>query len=382
MQPTGFFSNADLVAELHAAHASVTAAQRRLLEVIARCDRAEVYRDDGAWDLAHWLPAEIGMNSWTARRVVNAAHALARLPGLSEALETGTLSLDKAVELCRFATPEDEPKLIAWARRVTLSTVRHRADVATRRSREEAVETDRTRALRYWFSDDGRVLGLEGWLPADQGAVVARALDRLAGRLPDIVDQDAEPVSFESSLEARRADALVEMAGREIATDQDADRATVVVHADLDVLAGDDRGCEIEGGGVIHPETARRLSCDARLQVVLHDASGHAVGIGRNSRTVPPWLARQLRHLDRGCTFPGCGARRFLHAHHIKHWIEGGLTNLDNLCLVCAHHHKLLHEYGWVVKLGAPGTAMWFRPDGRAFDPGGRAPPIPELASA
>ena len=105
--------------------------------------------------------------------------------------------------------------------------------------------------------------------------------------------------------------------------------SSVVVHADLATLCGDGCGAEIEDGPVIHPETARRLACDARLEMVLHDTDGAAVGIGWASRNVPPWLVRQLRHRDGGCVLPGCEARRFLHAHHIVLWPVGP-TDLYN----------------------------------------------------
>jgi hypothetical protein len=62
------------------------------------------------------------------------------------------------------------------------------------------------RYLNYWWYDDGTRLGLDGCLGAADGAVVARALDRVAGRLPDIVsgDGESEPSFFEGSLETRR----------------------------------------------------------------------------------------------------------------------------------------------------------------------------------
>ncbi len=41
-----------------------------------------------------------------------------------------------------------------------------------------------------------------------------------------------------------------------------------------------------------------------------------SLGIGRRSRLVPAWLRRQLWFRDGGCRFPGCGTRRFVHAHH------------------------------------------------------------------
>jgi Domain of unknown function (DUF222)/HNH endonuclease len=381
MQPNGSTKRAALCAELDSAHAAVTAAQRHLLEVIAECDREETWRVDGSRDLAQWLSARLGISNWAARRWINAAHVLPCLPLVSAALEAGTLSIDKIVELCRFATPATERRWITWARRVTVAGIRRKAELANRSSEQDVVEADRTRFFRYWWFEDGKRLGLEGALPADQGAVVAKALDRIADRVPDIIDEDQErPISSEESLDIRRADALVAMASCEIACDQDADRATVVVHAELGALCGDAGGCEIEGGPVINPETARRLSCDARLQLVLHDEEGEAVGIGRVSRTAPPWLLRQLRFRDRGCTFPGCESKRFLHAHHIEHWGRGGPTDLDNLVLVCTLHHKLVHEYGWRVELDLPGAPSWSRPTGRRFDPGLPTPQGPERA--
>ena len=240
---------------------------------------------------------------------------------------------------------------------------------------EDVAEAARSRFLRWWWFDDDKRLGLEGWLPADQGAVVATALDRLAGRLPDVVSEGGEgpEVSVDEALDVRRADALVALASTAIAADQDPDRATVVVHADLATLCGDGGGAEIEGGPVIHPETARRLACDARLEMVLHDGHGGVVGIGHVSRNVPPWMLHQLRKRDGGCVFPGCEARRFLHAHHIVVWPVGP-TDLLNLVLVCPYHHKLVHEHRWRVELAPDGSATWMRPDGRIYDPGRHVP--------
>ncbi|MBA2312838.1 MAG: DUF222 domain-containing protein [Actinobacteria bacterium] len=372
-------TNIELAAELDSKHQAVASAQRRLLEVVAECDRSEVWQSEGCRDLAQWLSIRVGISNWAARRWINAAHALPCLPHTSDALDTGALGLDKVVELCRFAVPETERKLIMWARRVSVAAIRRKADLEARPSQEDILEADKTRFLHYWWFDDGRRLGLEGSLPADQGSVVARALDRLADRAPDIIEDDCEAGPTES-LETRRADALFMMASSAIADDHDPERATVVVHAELDALIGDQRGCEIEGGPVIHPETARRLSCDARLQVVLEDAAGDAVGIGRTARSAPAWLLRQLRYRDRACTFPGCESKRFLHAHHIEHWARGGSTDLSNLVLACTFHHKLVHEYGWKVALSSGGSACWFRPDGRRFDPGPGAQEVPERA--
>jgi hypothetical protein len=67
-------------------------------------------------------------------------------------------------------------------------------------------------------------------LPAADGAVVARALDRLAQRVPVLPPEEDGPWG----IEARRADALVAMASARMASDPDPDRATVIVHARVD----------------------------------------------------------------------------------------------------------------------------------------------------
>jgi hypothetical protein len=360
-------------------HATVASAQRDLLARIAECDAEDAWRGEGARDLATWLSAEIGISNWAARRWVVAARALDRLPCTEAEFLDGSLCLDKVLELCRFATPEDEARLVTWAKRVTVASIRRKAD-AHQLQLQDVVEADRARYLRYWWFDDGTRLGLEGSLPADQGAVVVSALDRMAGRLPDIVD-DADTSLAEDPIDVRRADALVALCSARIANDHDPDRATVVVHAPIEALAGHEtRGaCEVERGPVLHPETVRRLACDSRLQVVLHGGD-QIVGVGRMSRTAPAWIHRVLRHRDGGCTFPGCEAKHFLHAHHIEHWIDGAPTNIDNLMLVCSFHHKLVHEMAWSVLLNGS-VATWVRPSGKVYErpfpasEGDRAPP-------
>lgn len=85
-------------------------------------------------------------------------------------------------------------------------------------------------------------------------------------------------------------------------------------------------------------------------------------------------MIRQLKYRDFGCTFPGCGIRRFTQAHHIRWWEHGGRTDLDNLVLVCSFHHTLVHEYGWSLTRDQDGTTRWFHPDGTRCR-AGPAPP-------
>jgi hypothetical protein len=357
-------NRSDLASRLDAVHAQIGHAQLELLRLIADANRLEVWRNSGARDTAHWLGMRYGVSQWKARRWIAAAHALEALPRLSDALSAGDLGIDKVVELARFATPETEGRLIPWARAVSCGTVRHRGDLEEKASIDEVRETETARSASWWYFDDGRRFGLEAELPASQGAIVARALERVAETVP------AMPGERGHNASARRADALVALCSARIAVDAEPDRATVVVHARLKGSKSDLAGCELEGGPVIHPETVRRLLCNGRVQTVVEDPEGNVLGLGRMSRDPAPWMIRQVRYRDRECRFPGCGARRFTEAHHILWWRHGGRTDLANLVLICSFHHRLVHEHGWSVRREPDGSVTWRRPNGARHDSG------------
>ncbi len=366
----GYKSTAQLTRDLEVLKQLEGSLKRQKLDSIAELERREIWRADGAKDMAQWVAAHCDESRWRSRRWVDAAQAIEGLPAIRRALSQGALSLDKVCELTRFATPASEVGLVAWAMGVSLATVKRKADRATVDPIEEIRADDDARSLSWWYEDDRR-LHLEGFLPAEQGATVVGALERLAERLPSDPDQERA-----YTIDARRADALVALSSQAIADDPDPGRARVNLHVDLADLTGRSGSGELEAGGVVHPAVASMLCCDATVRAIIHGEGGHTVGIGRASRNVPPWLMRQLRQRDRGCTFPGCHHKRFVVAHHIWWWEWGGPTDLDNLVLVCAFHHKRIHVYGWRVELGkTAGVVHWFKPDYEPYEhcpPGGR----------
>ncbi len=133
------------------------------------------------------------------------------------------------------------------------------------------------------------------------------------------------------------------------ATRSGGERHLVVVHADAHALSdGSEGSCELDEGGAVAPETARRLACDASV-VRMSERRGKPLRVGRRTRTISPALRRALQRRDRRCRFPGCENRLFVDAHHIRHWAHGGETRLDNLVLLCRRHHRLVHEGGYAV---------------------------------
>ncbi|HSL12121.1 MAG TPA: DUF222 domain-containing protein, partial [Actinomycetota bacterium] len=356
-----------LVAALDAANAEVAGAQRRFLELVRRAGASELWRADGARDLAHWLAMRYGISTWKARRWIGAADALGALPAVDDAFTAGELSLDKTVELARFATPEHDARLVRWAREVSVASVRRRADREVAPEPGETIEAERARRLEWWWIDEGRRLGLAGELPAAAGAVVVRALERAAERIGPMPGEDGPAWA-----DARRADALVAVCSAAVGTDPDPDRATVVLHARVDET-GMLAGAELEGATAVARSVAERLVCDARVQVLAEDAGGAVMGAGPTQRHPAPWVTRQLRYRDRGCRFPGCGTNAFTQAHHVRWFSRGGTSDLANLVLVCSFHHRLVHEHGWAIRLHGS-EVTWITPDGERYRAGPRAP--------
>jgi hypothetical protein len=218
------------------------------------------------------------------------------------------------------------------------------------------------RSLQWFFDEDGAFV-IKGRLAAEQGALVMKALQAACDAL-----REAEGDSREASA-ARRADALVLMAegllARGAAPLAAGERHLVTVHVDESVLRDEtaDGRCELEGGPALPPATVRRLCCDGGLVAVVEGANGSALDVGRKTRAVPAAMRRALDARDGGCRFPGCSNGRFVDAHHIEHWVDGGETKLDNLVLLCRRHHRAVHELGFRVE--REGVCVRFvRPDG------------------
>lgn len=374
-------SDRELLGRTDAVWTALGRAHLELLALLAEADRREAWRDQGAEDVCHWVSIRYGISMWKAARWIEAGRSLPSLPLVAEALASGRLGIDHVVELCRFASPETEQRLIAWASERSSGAVRRRADLERRRSRDEVGRAERDRWLRSWTTADGLHVGIEAQLPADQGATVELALTRLAERMPDLPD-DVEPGSRQASSEVRRADALVQLCSGRLATDPDRDRATVVVHVDARTLSAEGSqleaapNAEAEAGYVLAPATAQRLLCDARVQVSLDDAAGVPLTLGRAARTPSAAMVRALRRRDRTCRFPGCDRRRYTDAHHVVWWSRGGRTDLANLVLLCGFHHRLVHEEAWRVRLLDDARVEWFRPGGQRYR-AGPAPPEP-----
>jgi hypothetical protein len=171
------------------------------------------------------------------------------------------------------------------------------------------------------------------------------------------------------------ADALVHvatsyLAGGPTSAETAGDRYQVIVHLERDLMRdGEGVAASLDDGTAVSAETFRRIACDAGLVAAAMGGAAHAgndnggaagaagdvLDIGRKTRVIPVAIRRALWLRDRGCRFPGCANHRFLHGHHIQHWLHGGPTSLANLISLCSFHHRQVHEGGFTLRLTPTG---------------------------
>jgi hypothetical protein len=154
------------------------------------------------------------------------------------------------------------------------------------------------------------------------------------------------------------------------------DTHQIVVHVAEETLRDKTAGCcEFEHGPSMAAETARRFACDASVVHLLENADGEPLNVGRKTRTISAPLRRLLTARDKGCRFPGCANSRYVDAHHIKHWANGGETKPSNLLSLCRFHHRAVHEGGITIERLDDGALRFVRPNGTAIAPGCIQPP-------
>jgi hypothetical protein len=248
----------------------------------------------------------------------------------------------------------------------------HVLDTDTLAEREQ--RAFRRRELRMVDLGDG-LTRLSGQLDAESAALVRSALDPLAAPNP-AADGTPDP----RSAGQRMADALVELAHRGCAAgDLPAGHgvpphiALIVSLGTLQASKGRQPGAgpacgwtptppgELVWGAPLSAEAVRRIGCDAGISPIITDPASVPLDVGREQRTVT--------------------------AHHIVHWADGGPTDLDNLVLLCGHHHRTIHHDGWDVRMAADRhpefiPPSWINPDRtpqRSTRPRyDRASPIPD----
>ncbi|MEV6877659.1 DUF222 domain-containing protein [Amycolatopsis sp. NPDC051128] len=144
---------------------------------------------------------------------------------------------------------------------------------------------------------------------------------------------------------------------------QAGERAHVMVTVSLENLKTGVGTALLGDLGTMSAAEARLHACDCKVIPAVLGAKSEPLDLGRFRRLISPGLRRALYLRDRGCTFPGCHRPpRHTQGHHIRHWADGGPTDLHNLTLLCAHHHRLLHRSGWEARIAPDGLPEFLPP--------------------
>ncbi|WP_238773646.1 HNH endonuclease signature motif containing protein [Prescottella equi] len=356
-------------------------------------ERAVSFDTLGFRSVKQWLAANTLLEVPAAARILALGRMLARQPEIADAFNAGDISAEHAALIGKFCEtpPRGMPvEALDSCRKVLLDAASGPTATTT------TVRTCISRLERIFESDElppsedternefhasktlnGRV-SVKGDLDAVTGEMLLTALSALT-KPRNLLDDPAE----KRTPARQRADAFAEILRRYLdsgeAPIEGGERPHLSLHVNASDLArsesahewvnpdgesdlfGDNDIARLPHTGPLSIATARRLACDCHLTPIVMD-DGVPLNLGRTSRTVSKKQRRALIARDHGCAFPGCGTPpAHCEGHHVKHWADGGPTDLDNLVLLCRYHHTLLHHSHWDVEIGVD-RKPWFTP--------------------
>jgi hypothetical protein len=137
-------------------------------------------------------------------------------------------------------------------------------------------------------------------------------------------------------------DALEDICDRLLRSDRTVPEAggtpgTVITTVDITDLVSKTEYAVASDGTLIRTEQALRLADQAQLYFAAVNSQGVVLNLGRTRRIATLGQTAALIARDKGCSFPGCDAApEWSERHHIRPWIDGGMTDLDNLTLLAA----------------------------------------------
>ncbi|KUI32391.1 hypothetical protein AU195_08715, partial [Mycobacterium sp. IS-1496] len=340
----------------------------RLVEIAAEIDHDELCGMTGAKSVAHLMAWKTGSSSRNGKTIAAIAHRIAEFPQCVQALREGRLSLDQVGVIAEGAGAGSDAHYAELARSATVNQLRTAIKLEPRPEPEPEPERESDaepapapepvpqasitktsdEQYTYWHiaMPHAEAAAFDAALQSHHDGLVAQWKHDHHDH--DTVSPGARP-PFPTLGDAFNS--LVEAGWDVEATRRPhGHRTTVVVHLDLTA-----RIAALHLGPLLSDADRRYLTCDATCEVWF-ERDGQPIGSGRATRLISRRLRRALEHRHPTCAVPGCGATRGLHAHHIRHWEDGGRTDLDNLVLVCPYHHRLHHK--GVITITGPASRL------------------------
>jgi hypothetical protein len=284
-----------------------------------------------------------GVSPRNADTIAAIAQRIEEFPRCAKGMREGRFSLDQVGVIAEKAADGSDAHYAEMAAYSTVNQLRSAIKLEPRPEPEPEARPEPPRSISKTADEQSATWRIT--LPHDEAATFDAAL---ASHRDALITEwkrdhaDGDSVAAQAPPLPNTVDAFVRLIetgwDTEVARRPHAQRTTVVVHLDLEA-----RIAALHLGPLLSEDERRYLSCDATCEVWF-ERDGQVIGSGRATRTVNRRLRRALEHRDRCCVVPGCGATRGLHAHHIRHWEDGGRTELSNLVLVCPYHHRAHHR--------------------------------------
>ena len=343
----------------------VSVAQAKLL---AAAEASKAHEGTGARNSARWLAGKSNSSLGAARKKAELGETLAKSKTLDDAVNKGEVSPDSAAALHdavtnppEGATSDDIDSLIDSVKGADPFETKQAADrwkeIRATETEEQAHERRyQQRSFRMGAPSDGMV-GINVSLPVLLARQVAASCSHIAAR---------QGKDDGRTTEQRLADGLIELATAyargEVKGGRENPKLLITIPATS--LTGDSNEPGFTNWGDRVPAfVARRLAEFADLQRVVM-AGSHVLDLGRTVRCATDHQYEALMARDGGCREPGCTLPpAWCQADHLKDWILGGDTDLDNLVLWCTFHHAEKHRPG-VIVLGDANDLRLQMPDG------------------
>ncbi|WP_459967871.1 HNH endonuclease signature motif containing protein [Mycobacterium sp. MUNTM1] len=339
----------------------------RMVEIVAEIDRDGLCGMTGARSVPALVAWKMGCSSANAHTITTVARRIEEFPRCVQGLREGRLSLDQVGVIAARAGEGSDEHYAQLASVATVNQLRTavklepRPDPAPRPELEASVTKTSTEHGSCWritlpHLDAAK---FDAALASHREALIAEWKHDHANGAGD--QAPPMPGSAEAFMRLVEAGWDVEAARR-----PHGQHTTVVVHVDVEK-----RAAALHLGPLLSDAERRYLTCDATAEVWF-ERGGEVIGAGRATRVISRRLRRALEHRHRTCAVPGCGATRGLHAHHLRHWEDGGATELNNLVLVCPYHHRL-HHRGAITITGPADALTVTDSSGRPLHPGSLA---------
>ena len=345
---------------LAAAVGTLNLATAAVVELLAEAFASDAWQVDGIRSREQWVMWQVGCSRSRAAGLVALASRRDELPAVVQRFDSGELSEDAAAAIAKRVPADRDADTAEIAPLLTYPQLRR----ALRHMQVDAPLPEpgeppppETREVSFFYDDAGRFHGR--WcLPADEGAVLEGALRRARDDLFHDGRADVTWADALSALAGARRDAYV------VNMFVDADRPETPTWLHL--------------GPMLDAGTRRLHTCDGSVRALLRE-KGRLVAKGRTTRTVTDTLRAAVIERDGGCRYPLCTNDRWLDAHHLQHWEDGGRTDPDNLVCLCRAHHRAHHRGEFTIEGDAedPVGLRFIAAGGWEIRPPPRAAPPP-----